>query len=175
MRIAAILAAAAFAIQSTAAQAGEASCLTSKQADSLAGYALPSVISGAAKRCSATLTDSSYLKTHGPALAERYAARKDATWPSAKAAFLTMSKGRDGADKIFSTLPDSSLREMVDVVFEGLVAQEIPVDGCDKIDNFVRILAPLPPENTAELVVLLIGLSPAAKSGKPGKLAICKS
>ncbi len=175
MRLAAILAATALTIQPTVARAEESSCLTSKQAGSLAGYALPSVISGAAKRCSATLTDTSFLKTDGPALAERYAARKDATWPAAKTAFLAMSKGNEGAGKIFSSLPDSSLREMVDVVFEGMVAQQIPVDDCDKIDNFVRILAPLPPKNTAELVVLLIGLSTASKSEKPGKLAICKS
>jgi hypothetical protein len=70
-------------------------------------------------------------------------------------------------------MPDSSLREMVDVVLEGMITQEIPVGECSKIDNFVRLLAPLPPENTAELVALLVSMGTANKV-KPGKLAVCK-
>ncbi|MCB2047149.1 MAG: hypothetical protein KDE32_02850 [Novosphingobium sp.] len=174
MRFPAILAAAAFACQPTLASAQDTACLTSKQAGSLASYALPSVISGATKRCSTSLSDKSYLKSSGSALAKRYSVRKDENWPAAKSAFLAMSKGKDGADKVFSQLPDDSLKEMVDVVIEGLVTQEIPVEECSKIDNFVRVLSPLPPENTAELVVLLVGLAPAAKAKKPGKLSICE-
>jgi 2-C-methyl-D-erythritol 2,4-cyclodiphosphate synthase len=87
---------------------------------------------------------------------------------------LTISKGKDDASKMFAQLPDSSLREMVDVVLEGMITQEIPVGECSKIDNFVRLLAPLPPENTAELVVMMVGLATADKPAKPGKLALCK-
>ena len=174
MRLAAILAASALAIQPTMAQAQDAPCITPAQAASLAGYALPSVISGTTKRCDTALSDKSFLKTSGPALAQRYATRKTETWPAAKAAFLVMSKGKEGADKIFSQLPDASLREMVDVVLEGMIAQEIPIGEWGKIDNFVRLLAPLPPEDTAELVALMIGMATAEKVVKPGKLAICK-
>jgi hypothetical protein len=175
MRLPAILVATALAIQPAMAQAQEAPCITPGQAASLAGYALPSVISGTSKRCDTNLSAKSFLKTNGPDLAKRYATRKAQTWPEAKAAFLAMSKGKDDASKIFSQLPDSSLREMVDVVLEGMIAQEIPLTECGKIDNFVRLLAPLPPENTAELVALMIGMATADKASKPGKLAICKS
>ena len=173
MRIAAIVAAAAFAFQPALAKAVEAPCITPVQAASLAGYALPSVISGTTKRCSTTLSEKSFLKANGSALAERYASRKTENWPAAKAAFLAMSKGKEGADKVFSQLPDSSLREMVDVVLEGMIVQEIPIGECGKIDNVVRLLAPLPPENTVELVALMIGMATADKA-KPGKLAICR-
>jgi hypothetical protein len=64
---------------------------------------------------------------------------------------------------------------MLDVVLEGMVAQEIPVTDCSKVDNFVRLLAPLPAENTAELVVMMVSLATNDKPAKPGKLAICKS
>ncbi len=174
MRFTAIFAASALACQPVMAQTQMAPCITPKQAASLAGYALPSVISGTTKRCDTALTEKSFLKTNGPALAQRYATRKTETWPAAKAAFLAMSKGKDDASKIFSQLPDTSLREMVDVVLEGMIAQEIPVGECGKIDNFVRLLAPLPPENTAELVALMVGMATAEKAIKPGKLAICK-
>lgn len=172
MRLAAILAV-ALASQPVVAQAQDAPCISPQQAASLAGYALPSVISGTTKRCDTNLPAKSFLKTNGPALAERYATRKAETWPAAKSAFLAMSKGKDDASKIFSQLPDSSLREMLDVILEGMIAQEIPLGECAKIDNFVRLLAPLPPENTAELVALMVGMATADKV-KPGKLAICK-
>jgi hypothetical protein len=175
MRFAAILAATAFAFQPALANAQASPCITPQQAASLAGYALPSVITGTTKRCETTLSPKSFLKTSGPALAERYATRKAETWPAAKAAFLAMSNGKDDASKIFAQLPDESLREMIDVVLEGMIVQEIPIGECGKIDNFVRLLAPLPPENTAELVALLVGMAPAVKASKPGKLAICKS
>lgn len=173
MRFAPIFVAAALAGQPALAQAQQAPCITPQQASSLAGYALPSVISGTTKRCDSSLSSKSFLKTNGSALAARYAARKAETWPEARAAFLAMSKGKDDASKIFSQLPDSSLREMVDVVLEGMITQEIPVGECSKIDNFVRLLAPLPPENTAELVALLVSMGTANKV-KPGKLAVCK-
>ncbi|MCB2063037.1 MAG: hypothetical protein KDE25_06195 [Novosphingobium sp.] len=175
MRFAAILAAAALVSHPVMAQSEANSCLTPKQAGSLAGYALPSVITGATKRCATALPEKSYLRTDGSALAKRYATRKDETWPAAKAAFLTMSKSKDGTDKFLSQLPDSSLREMVDVVLEGMIVQEIAVNDCGKIDNIVRLLAPLPPGNTAELVVLLVGMAPESKAEKPSKLSICKS
>lgn len=175
MRYPAILAAAAFACQPVLASAQDPACLSPKQAASLASYALPSVITGATKRCAATLSGTSYLKSNGSALAKRYSERKADSWPAAKAAFLAMSKGKDDATKVFSQLSDDSLREMLDVVLEGMVAQEIPVGECGKIDNFVRLLAPLPPENTAELVALMVGLASNSKPAKAGKLAICKS
>lgn len=174
MRLPALLVAAAIALQPTLSHAAETTCLTEKQAALLAGYALPSVITGATKRCSASLNGQSFLKANGPELAKRYSARKDETWPAAKSAFLTISKGKDDASKVFGQLSDSSLREMLDVVLEGMVAQEIPVTDCGKVDNFVRLLAPLPAENTAELVVMMVGLATEDKPAKPGKLALCK-
>jgi hypothetical protein len=174
MRVLIPFAAAAFACQPVVAQAQDAACLSPKQAASLASYALPSVISGTTKRCATTLPGNSFLKTSGETLAKRYATRKTENWPAAKAAFLTMSSGKDDASKVLAQLPDDSLREMIDVILEGMIAQEIPLGECGKIDNFVRLLAPLPPENTAELVALTVSLATDKQPAKPGKLAICK-
>jgi hypothetical protein len=173
MRLLATFALAALACQPAMAQAMQPSCLSAKQAASLAGYALPSVITGTTKRCATALDGTSYLKANGDALASRYAQRKDANWPEAKAAFLQMSRGKDDASNVLGQLPDESLRPMLDVILEGMVAQEIPLTDCGKIDSFVRLLAPLPPENTAELIALAMGLVGKSDKARPGKMAIC--
>lgn len=173
MRILANVALALVACQPSVVAAMQPACMTPKQASALAAHALPSVITGTTKRCSATLTDSAFLKANGEDLAKRYATRKNDNWPDAKAAFLVMSSGKGDANKVFTQLPDDSLREMLDVILEGMVVQEIPVEDCGKIDKFVRLIAPLPPENTAELIVLAMGLAPKAVPPKPGMMAIC--
>lgn len=173
MRILAALAVAAVACQPALAQSAQTACISPKQAEALMGYALPSVISGTSKRCAGALSQQSFLKANGAALASRYAERKNANWPAAKDAFLTLSNGKDDASKVLRQLPDSSLREMIDVILEGMIAQEIPVSDCGKIDSFVRLLAPLPPENTAELLALTMSTVGGSKPAKPGAMTIC--
>ncbi|MCB2080894.1 MAG: hypothetical protein KDE55_24735 [Novosphingobium sp.] len=158
------------------ASAADTACLTKREFSSLAGYALPSLISGTTQRCAATLPAGSYLPKSGKQLATRYAASKASQWPGARAAFIKMSadKNKD-ANEIFTKMPDESLQQVVDAMLEGMIAQQIPTEQCDMIDNVVRLLAPLPPENTAELIGLLVGLGTKAKEGKVGSLRICPS
>lgn len=155
----------------------QAPCLTPSEVSSLVSYAMPSVIEGTAKRCATALAPNAFLRTDGERLAARYSQRKDAAWPRAKAAFMKIGNSDDsnGAE-FFRNMPDKVQRDMLDVIIPGLVSQEIGLDKCLDLDNFARLLAPLPPENTAELVGLVAGL--ASKPGddsKPGKLRICTS
>ncbi|MDG2002872.1 MAG: hypothetical protein P8J20_06020 [Novosphingobium sp.] len=176
-----IIAAAAFLIVVPGiAQAAEPPCLTKSEFSALASFGLPSVISGANERCSPTLSSGAFLPTQGDALVETYASRKDANWPAAKSAFLKISGKTDGkANDLLKLLPDDTLQAMLDVIVEGMVSQEIPIERCGIIDDFARLFAPLPPENTAELLALVVGLAGKPKkdgSGKSaiGKLAICE-
>ena len=162
------------------ARAAEAPCLTRQEFSSLAAYALPSALSGAAERCQPFLGNGAFLTANGDSLVERYAARKDSSWPAAKAAFLKLSSRTDGkANDLFKLMPDDTLQDMVDLMIEGMVSQEIPTAKCGTIDEFARLLAPLPPENTAQIIGLLVSLAgkPAKDgSGKSaiGKLKICQ-
>jgi hypothetical protein len=60
-----------------------------------------------------------------------------------------------------------------------MVSQQIPVERCSTIDKVVRLLAPLPPANMAELVSVMVGLGAKSDAeGKPrkiGKLALCQA
>lgn len=156
------------------AQAAEPPCLTAAEFTSVASYALPSVISGTAQRCSATLPSNSYLRANSSQLAARYATGKPAAWPVAKAAFLKMSAATDkSANDMIAKMPDESLQTMFDAMVEGLVAQQIPVERCDTIDGIIRLVAPLPPQNTAELIALAAGLGAQSGKARTNWFSIC--
>lgn len=156
------------------AQAAEPPCLTAAEFTGVASYALPSVITGTTLRCSATLPSNSYLRNNGTQLAARYAANKPSAWPVAKAAFLKMSTAEDqGAGTMLTSLPDQSLQTMLDAVIEGAISQQIPTERCSTIDELVRVLAPLPAANTAELIALAVGLGAQSNKAKLGSLKLC--
>lgn len=173
MRKAATICAAVLAIASTSAHAAQP-CLTPAEASSLAAYALPAAITGTTKRCTPSLAPSAFLRTGGTELAQRYAARKAQNWPAAKAAFLKMG-GKDDASALLAGLPDPSLQQMLDAIIEGMVAQEIPTERCASIDRVVGLLAPLPAQNMAELIGVMLGLTGKSGGTKAGSFSICKS
>ena len=171
MRSLKIVASAALLALPGAVHAAEPPCLTRAEFSGLAAYALPSVMRGANARCEPALGPGAYLSTKGDRLVERYEARKDANWPMAKAAFLKIDgKGTDKTNGILKLLPDDTQQEMFDQILEALVVQEIPTEQCGTIDEFARLLAPLPAQNMAELLTLIVALA-----GKPGKKAGGKS
>ena len=155
--------------------ADEPPCLTAGEFTALAGYSMPSIISGTSQRCAATLAPGAYLRKSGNELVARYAQRKPANWPGAKSAFLKVSSttGND-AGKLLRDMPDRSLQPMLDAMIEGMVAQQIPLERCTVIDRVVRLLAPLPPENSAEVIALAVGLGARSKQAKIGKFSICQ-
>ena len=62
---------------------------------------------------------------------------------------------------------------MIDAVMEGMVSQQIPVERCATIDRVVRLLAPLPPANTADLIALAVGLGAKSGKAKVGSFSVC--
>jgi hypothetical protein len=180
MRRLTILAAAALATAPGLANAAEPPCLTPAEFTSLAGYTLPSIISGTVQRCAATLAPSAYLRTSGKDLAARYAGQKTRHWQGAKGAFLKLSAtGSNDTAKLFRDMPDASLQGILDAMMEGMISQQIPLNRCNTIDRVVGLLSPLPPENTAELIALAVGLGAKTEAGgkgaKVGKLSICEA
>jgi hypothetical protein len=156
-----------------AAAQAEAPCLTPAEFTALSSYALPSVITGVSQQCSATLPGEAYLNRSGDQLAQRYSARKAAAWPGAKAAFMKFSGSNAEAAQLFKAMPDDALQPLLDGIITSMIATKLPTAQCVTIDRFVSLLAPLPPENTAELIALAAGLG--AKSGKArvGQFSLC--
>jgi hypothetical protein len=92
-----------------------------------------------------------------------YSAGKASAWPGAKAAFLKISTSSNAdANSLIRGMPDTSLQQMLDAAMAGMVGQKLPVERCPIVDSLVRLLAPLPPQNTAELIALAVGLGSKA-------------
>ncbi|WP_157083187.1 hypothetical protein [Novosphingobium lentum] len=159
-------------VQTQAAQA--AACLTETELTGMAAYAMPSVLDGAMASCKPHLAANGYFATQGPALVARYAARKDAAWPAAKAAFLKIGSAKDAkmTDTV-KALPDNALQPFVEAMVAQMVGSGIKPDQCQAIERASRILAPLPPENTAELVAFIVAVADKPKPGKTADIPLC--
>ena len=172
LKTAAIVAAFAPAL----AAAAEPPCLTPREFTALANYALPSVITGTANRCAATLPADAYLRRSSGALATRYAQSRTQAWPGAKQAFIKVSTATNPqAADLFRNMPDQNLQQMTDGLIEGLVGQRLPVTRCGAIDRLVALLAPLPADSTAELIAIAVGLGAKAGKANLGAFSICQA
>lgn len=171
------LATIALALAPIAAQAAEPPCLTSAEFTALSSYALPSVITGTTERCAASLPANAWLKRNGSQLAARYSAGKSAAWPAARTAFLKLAGSgvNNDAAGLIKNMPDSSQQQMADAFISGLVGQRLPTERCSVIDQLVRLLSPLPPENTAELIAVAAGLGARTGRARVGVISICQA
>ncbi|MBC2661295.1 hypothetical protein H7F50_05970 [Novosphingobium flavum] len=159
-----------------AAAQDTAPCLTAPEVSSLLTYALPSVIDGISRTCATRLPDSAYLRRSGTEMSQRYTVAKTKAWPVAKAAFVKMSSGKDQtAGKVLMSMPDDTLQKFVDAAFAGIVTGEIKPESCGTIDRLMSAIAPLPPENTSELLSVLIGLGSRSGAGRMGPISFCKA
>lgn len=156
------------------AAAAETPCLTPREATAVASYALPSVITGTSQRCAPVLGKDAYLTRDGAKLAARYSARKAAAWPEAKAALLKVGGAGEMTDAV-RKLPDATVQPLLDTLVTGLVVEQMPTDRCTPLDRALWLLSPLPPENTAELIALSLGLMAQGSNPRIGKIAICRS
>lgn len=151
-------------------------CLDEAEVSSLVGYALPSVIEGAMTACKPHLAPTGFFATRGNEFSARYASRRQASWPGAKHAFLKLGSAKDPSlNKTIGALPDSALQPFVEAMVSELVGGEIKPDQCVAIERGVRLLSPLPAENTAELITFVLVLADKPKAGKISSLPICKA
>jgi hypothetical protein len=169
------LAAIALTTAPALAQAAEPPCLTPAEFTALSTYALPSVVTGATERCAATLPANAWLPKNGKQLSARYARSQSASWPTAKAAFLKLSgaAGNPEASNVLKSMPEASQRQMADGFISGIVGQQLPTERCTAVDSLLRLLSPLPPQNTAEIIAVGAGLVSRSGRSKIGPLTIC--
>lgn len=161
------------------AAAQEPACLTEREVTSLVTYALPVVMDGAMKACRPALSPQGYFATQGSSLVQRYAARKDGAWPEAKAALVKLGGNDNKLKDLVSSLSDEALQPFAEGMVSALVTKGIKPGQCKAIERATRLLAPLPPENTAELVTFILVLADKPKvrgavgATKKSDLPIC--
>ncbi|MCB2044753.1 MAG: hypothetical protein H6915_06360 [Novosphingobium sp.] len=166
--IAAALGLAAMA-QPTLARADE--CISEPEIAAMAIYAMPSLITSVSNFCAPHLPATGYLASEGAALSSRYAEVRADSWPLAKTALLKLAASGRTADKereIFAQLPDEALQPLVDAIIVQKLAADMKPGDCGRIERGVRIFAPLPPENTGELIAFVISMA------KSDKMPVCR-
>lgn len=136
-----------------------APCVTDEEFNQLVLYALPDVIDGAAAACRPTLGATGFLGTDGAALIARYRTAQAPAWPVARATMMKLQssdKSNAAMDAVVSALPDDAVKPLVSGVVRQLVTKGIKPADCPTFDSAARLLAPLPAENMAGLVTLIV-------------------
>jgi hypothetical protein len=161
-----------------AAQTASAPCLSGAEVRALATFAMPSALNGLIDHCGPQVGAGGFMSTQGRSLVANYAARKDAAWPEARKAFFRLAGSKKDADEttaMMEKLPDGALQPFVEGLIGGMVGAKLKPGQCVIADKLLRLLAPLPPENTAELLGTILELAEGDKKSGPAGLAICKS
>lgn len=157
--------------QVQAAQAQQ--CLTEREMSGLAAFALPSVMSGTMKTCRPHLAAGGFFAAEGESLLQRYAAGKAAAWPAARAAFLKLGGKQGDMQDTIARLPDEALQPFAEAIVADMVGTSIKPAQCGTIERAARLLAPLPPENTAQLIAFIVAAVNKPKPGKKADIPIC--
>lgn len=157
---------AALALLSTSATAQPRPCLSAAEAESLALVALPDIIGETGRVCSARLpADSLIRRQQGPLIA-KYQAAADRAWPGAKAAIVKLS------DPTVSLLLQSEYaRPVLTSLIVPQIVGRIDLTDCATIDRLVMLLEPLPPRNTAGVIVTVLRYLKADKM-RGGKASV---
>jgi hypothetical protein len=146
----------------TAARAAADACLTPSDLNAVFAYALPTVIDSAGQACRPVLAPDGFLATQGMDLSARYRIGQPAAWPLAKAAVLKVGigalggHGADGLGKFATMLPDGALQGFASGFVSQFVIRAVHPGDCADIEYALRMIAPLPPENAAGLITLVV-------------------
>lgn len=124
-----------------------APCLTDPEAQAMVLVALPDILRETGQLCGARLPATSPIRQES-ALIGRYQAAADQSWPAARGAIVKLS---DPAADIL--LQSDYARPLLTSIIVPLIVGRVATRDCGTIDRLVTNLAPLPPRNTASIVV----------------------
>lgn len=157
----ALAAAAAAALQPVAAQAQPA-CITEDEVSAIAIYSVPAVIQGMRLKCAGELASSGYLSRRGDELSARYTRLQPAVWPRAKAGLLkygaSWSKGGAFDMSTAASLPDETVRPLVDALIVQESAARIERGRCGQIEMAMEAAALFDPEIAGSAIGFAAGL-----------------
>ncbi len=123
-------------------------CLTQPEAEAVALVALPEIIRQTGAACAGELPATSLLRRERSPMLDRYDAEAARAWPAARGAVVKLA-GPSADALLGSTLARPVLTTLIAPLIVGRVATR----DCGTIDRLVAALEPLPPRNTASVVV----------------------
>ncbi len=123
-------------------------CITSPEAQAMTLVALPDILRETGRVCAAQLPAASLVRNPSSTLIARYQVEADRAWPAARAAIVKLS---DPA--VDALLQSDYARPLLTTLLVPQIVGRIATRDCGTIDRLVTLLDPLPPRNTAGIVV----------------------
>ena len=131
--------------------------LSPEEASALARYAMPRVFTAIQQRCRAALPGDAYIFASGDRVQARLSSVSNGSWPAARAAIVRIaSADNPQMSQILSRMPPEALEPFVDELVAGLVVSEVSSQRCPQVDRVLELLDPLPAENLAEIIALIV-------------------
>ncbi len=147
-------------------------CMTPAEAQNLIAFAMPDIITGVTEQCKPHWPAKSFLVSpEGANLIMRYKTASTTAWPSAKSAMQKVM----GDNPLMTAMNDDVLKTLLAAGISAGISGDIKPQDCATYDRVAAAIAPLPPENMATLIgVILESESKKSNaSGKKSKLDIC--
>lgn len=139
--------AAAFALPASAI-AQDARCVSREESRAVVANLMPTLIASTARKCAPQLGAGSFLAANGELLGHSLTPHAEAAWPGARAALERL-----GGD----LLPDNpALIDLGRIALAERIAGKLDADTCRLVDTLTQELAPLPPENFANVFALFL-------------------
>lgn len=153
----------------TAQAAVAAPCLTEEETQSLFLAVAPDAIDAVGQKCVAQLAPAATLRAGLPALVARYRAAAETSWPQASAAVAKVG----GAG--MKDVDPAMLRGIMGPMIAQMAVEQVKPQDCAMIERVASLIEPLPPANTAGLIVVIAQAAMRDKGGKADKapFAIC--
>ena len=151
-----------------AAAAAEPPCMTKAEFADMSLFVLPALLEGAAAKCQAFLPADAYLPTDGRVLAARLSAESDTHEKGAIAGFAKFGDG-----KLPEGISADTIGRLVRDMARTMPFKKLSAGDCANIDEAAALLAPLPPQNLANLLRVLATLG--IKNDKQPPFRFCQA
>lgn len=146
-----------------AAQAPVRACVTPAEAESLVLAVAPDLIRQTGVACATALPPTALIRQTDSRLLGRYQAEADGAWTRASGALAKIA-----GPEAEAFIQSGSARTLIGALVAPAITGKIQPSDCPAIERVVTLLEPLPPKNTAALLVTAIQLSDADRSKRPG-------
>lgn len=147
------------ALLSTSQAEAQTRCITTAEAEAMTLVALPDIIQQTGIVCASRLPATALLRRTDGDFLSKYQQAADRAWPNARAAIVKLSD-----PMIDSLLQSEFARPLLTAALAPVLVGRINPADCGTIDRFVTQLAPLPPANTAGVIVTTLRYFKAEKA-----------
>lgn len=151
------LAAIALAVTAMPVSAQELPQLSEAEVNAVALYAMPHAFRALQARCATQLPGSAYIHTRGDALAGRLDQASRGRFPAARTALTRMVTAQNPQmAALLGQLPAENIEPLARELIAGKVQSEVQLTDCARYNRVLELLDPLPPENLASLMGVLV-------------------